>query len=358
MPTYEYIDYSENTFKVMIDSDLYTLTTPLSLNDTFKDKNFDIYFLTKKDVLENDIFQVYDEGLGSRIGWMIPINSLESNSHDYADNIHFQKYAYVGIVEALKNLNKEIYLTNTLPSDFSIQLSDIFHEFTVLLIISKETLPHESYFDINRATSSLIKYGYIKLSTRNPEQIFFKADSPQGEKLTIQQVSKDIYSYELISNLLIDFFTYEKNALFQFFFLYQIFELLIDEIYQTEQEKLVENIVDAFGDSGKTKHELDKLSEFLSEKTRLTKLINSYSQVTPTELDNLKNICNDFLKKIGRKEGEFFHAYFYPIRNFLFHQYRDYNQTLLEEKLQNIIKETVEILPTILYKYQIPSSNN
>ena len=44
---------------------------------------------------ENDIFQLYDYSSNTRIGWIFPIQALLSQDHNYAENEHFLKYAYV-----------------------------------------------------------------------------------------------------------------------------------------------------------------------------------------------------------------------------------------------------------------------
>ncbi len=78
-------------------SDDIFIDTPLDLDPEFSSKEFEVHFLSKKDVKENDIFQVYDEGRGKRVGWLIPVMSLASAEHDYAENEHFLKAANFAI---------------------------------------------------------------------------------------------------------------------------------------------------------------------------------------------------------------------------------------------------------------------
>ena len=60
----EFAGYSEDGFKLIDPKggcDDVFLSTPLHLDTAFDEKRFDVFFLAKKDVLENDIFQVFDK---------------------------------------------------------------------------------------------------------------------------------------------------------------------------------------------------------------------------------------------------------------------------------------------------------
>lgn len=332
------------------DGEKINIDIPLKLDLSFKDKEFEVHFLAKKGVKENDIFQVYNQEFDKRIGWIIPTISFGSTDHDFADNTHFLKYAYVGVRESLRHLDDSIYSQSLNYDSNEIGFPDIFHESTVLLIISKETLINGVQFDLDRASASLIKYGYVKLGKINPEEIEFMAESPKGQKLQIEQISSQLKSHQLISELLNVSFAYEKKAAFKFFFIYQIIELLIDDIYKNEQEKIVDDLISAKGDSGLTKEVLEKMQSFISEKKRISLLVDNYTNMG-SELSELKYLCNNLLKSLGREEGESFQNYFYTIRNFIFHQYRDFpcaSETLLE----NIIKGFMDIIPLMLSSYK------
>ncbi|MBT9097693.1 hypothetical protein KFZ76_08230 [Methylovulum psychrotolerans] len=329
------------------------INTPLKINLSFKDKEFEVHFLAKNGVKESDIFQVHVKE--KRIGWLIPAISFGSNDHDFAEDTNFLSYVYVGMRGALKKLDDSIY-TQDLNIEESISFSDIFHEFTVLLIISKETLNSNVQFDIDRASPSLIKHGYFKLSNINPGEIAFKAESPQNKKLSILQISYFLSSHKLISELLNNYFAYEKKAVFKFFFIYQIIELLIDDVFKNEQKKIIDHLVSVRDDSGLAKEALEKIRDSIAEKQRIGLLVKNYSNMNGN-LSDLKHLCNEFLIDIGRTEGNEFQEYFYKIRNFIFHQYRDFQSMQNDTALENIIKEFIEILPTMLSNYQPPTAN-
>ncbi|WP_040614490.1 hypothetical protein [Oceanimonas smirnovii] len=329
-----------------------TIETPINLDKSFEKGDFEVHFLAKKNIKENDIFQVYCREKDFRIGWIIPTISLSSSLHDYADNEHFLKYAYIGIRESLKKIDSKIF-TNCLPEDVNeVLYSDIFHEETVLLIVSRATYKDGYDFNIDRAIPSLIRNGYVSLSVRSPDEIQHEVNSSMNSRLYLEQVSKDIDSFSLIGGLLNHSFSYEVKSVFKFFFLYQIIELLIDSVYQNEQDKLIDELVGTKGDTGKTKEVLEKMQKFMSEKNRISLLVNQYAGIQG-ELNDLKYSCNILLQELGRDTSENFEGYFYKIRNFIFHQYRDFPNEG-EVKLNDVINDFVNLMPSILCKFKLP----
>jgi len=214
------------------------------IDDSYKEKSFDVYFLAKYGLKENDIFQVFDRKLQRRIGWCIPTNALDSTDHDYASNEHFLKYAYVGVQEALRKLPDDIF---TNPIDIStssrIRISEIFHESTALLIISREALDIEDAFQLPKAIPSLLKAGYVELTKDNPSLLTLSRPSPEGNKLYVEFVSNHVDDADLIAVLLKNVAFYQSNTILQFFYLYQVVELLLECVFKHEQKLLVRELV-------------------------------------------------------------------------------------------------------------------
>ncbi|WP_417454406.1 hypothetical protein [Kiloniella sp.] len=333
------------------------ITSPLKLDTDFNEKDFEIHFLTKKDIKENEIFQIYtanDPRDKKRVGWLIPTNSLDSDQHDYSENPHFLKYAYKAIEEAIIHASPDIYMhLATCDSSGRVNLSDIFHKNTVILIISKETLvENQVEFDIDKASPSLIKHGYVKLTSNSPDTIWLTSDPHNLESIFITPISENIQNYQLVSELLNSSFAYEKNSFFQFFFLYQIIELLMDDIFQNQQNALVDKLIEIRSDSGKVKDVLENINKSVKEKKRLSLLIDDYT-TTKSELEALKENCNQLLRHLDREPGKEFHEYLYPIRNFIFHQYRDFPE-IARTNLDHVVKELIDIIPGLLSTYSYP----
>jgi hypothetical protein len=326
--------------------------TPLKLDSAFKDKDFEIFFLSKKNVKESDICQIYHRKTDCRIGWVIPAISLASDLHDFATNEHFLRYSYIAIREALDRLDEKVYSKCLSGDSETVLFTDLFHEETVFLVLSKETYGDDFVFDFHRASPSLIKNGYVKLTNRNPDEIRHEVLQLKREKkVYLEEVSVDLKTSILISDLFNFSFSYESKAVFKFFYLYQIFELLIDEVYQNEQDSLVKDLIDARGDSGKTKDTLDKMRDFIPEKNRIRLLVNNYID-SGCDFSGLKIACNKLLTSLGRDESNDFEGYFYRIRNFIFHQYRDFPDSCVE-LLDDVVEELVLLIPCILSKYQL-----
>jgi len=174
--------------------------------------------------------------------------------------------------------------------------------------------------DLDMAIPSLIRYGFTKLTPKNPDHIELSANLLTDAKIKIYWTSKEIDSYPLISDLLTTHFSYEKNPAFRFFYVYQIIELLIDHVYKNENELLINELIAARGDQGKTKDTIDKIQKYNAEKKRLQLLVDEYTGIR-SKLDPLKGLCNKLLKLLGREESQEFNVYFYSIRNFIFHKF-------------------------------------
>jgi hypothetical protein len=351
----EFSGFCNESFK-LIDphgGDDVLLSTPLHLDSAFDEKKFDVFFLAKKDILESEIFQVYDNTRGTRIGWCIPVNALDSTDHDFSSDIHFRRYAFSAIKNALININDSIFTKEIdIGSNFQIRLTDIFHSSTAILIISREKLSADQEFEIECAMPSLISYGYVRLSNVSPDEITLSGIKPENGRIQLKLISSDLSNHQIIDSLLHSAFAYETKSILCFFYLYQIFELLLAEIYQSEQLKIISYLIAAAGDSSKAKEALEKAQHISSEKKRINLLTTVYSK-SQGGLSNLKISCNAFLKTVGRSEGENFEDYFYSIRNFIFHQYRDFPVDK-EQLLKQVICDVRDWLPDMLCSFKKP----
>jgi hypothetical protein len=150
----------QNNIKIFID---YVLT----LDSEYKPEDYSLFIL-KSWVLdkENDIFQVFDKEFYKepnrvRLGWIFPIQALLSNEHQYADNKHFLKYAYVAFLKLLKN--QEEYTTfNPLFSKITnnYKLTDFYGEDIIILVLCNSPLQKIDNFQVDNYITSLYSYGY------------------------------------------------------------------------------------------------------------------------------------------------------------------------------------------------------
>lgn len=348
-------DNASSTFKSELDVSTglsLSIAMPISIDKAFDAKDFLVYFLTKKGLAESEIFQVFDKSRDRRIGWCIPVNALSSVEHDYASNIHFQRYAYAGLKSALNSLQPGIYLKRPLVGeDAPLYISEILPESTALLIISKETLFGD--FEISRWIPALAALGYFQLASIDPENICVQRERVSVSQVHLMPTSEDIGDLEHLITIYSHAYPFEKKALFQFFYLYQIIELLMELVFKKEQSDLVKKIVSAQYDINATKELLDGAHGNTSEKRRMGLLARNYCHCE-SETGELVCVCNELLRLLNKEEGASLETTIYPIRNFLFHQFRSFPGSA-EKALERVIISLSSFLPVLLANFRYPA---
>ncbi|WP_454697852.1 hypothetical protein [Arthrobacter humicola] len=333
------------------------LSTPLQLDMSVATENYQVHFLVKKSVNENEILPILDASQKkTRIGWCVPINALTSREHDLADDPHFLRYAYVAI-RGLFSVDSTDFFTRTVDvktmevNETPQQFSDFLHPDTCLLVINLKALPGES-FDVDRYMPSFIANGYIKLGHRNPEDLVWSVKAPEEKPkaLVLHPISSDLTEVELIGSLLHNSVAYEAHPVFCFFYIYQVIELLMEHVFMAEHAAILDEYRHSVSELSTAKEVMEKLSRVTSEKKRLTLLITEYSRCQAS-LENLKQSSNEFLLREGRNGGSDFQAYFYGIRNYIFHQLRDLKEENLKQ-LELVVRDFVDFLPSLLSTYK------
>jgi len=327
-------------------------TTHLSNADAVEIENYLVFFFIKKDLVENEIFQVHDGKSGNRIGWCFPVHSIDSSDHDYAENPHFRRYAFAATLKILNDLPSEVFLNTPTTNEFSIQASDALHESTAALVISKNTLGRE--FEIDRWLPTMAANGYFPLSSVNPNLLQTKHPRIDTEKVRLLEVSLSVVQLERLKLVYSQAFPYEPKAVFRFFYLYQIVEHLMEIVFTNEQAILVTRIIAAADDTSTTKEVLEGMSKNSSEKSRMKLMVGKYSN-TNSDLSSLMTSCNTLLDGLGKKKGNTFENTIYPTRNQIVHRLIDFPESQLSN-MENMITELVIFLQILLAKFAIPSN--
>jgi len=349
--TFNYSGRDDSSFLICDgQGDFVEVYTPLALDDAFETDDFDVYFLIKKGVGENDIFQVYTGGV--RIGWCIPVNALGSDLHDYAEDPHFLKYAFKGVEVALRSASDSVYMVAAEADGAGrVNFSNLFHPYTVLLVISKSTISDTSPFDFNRCLPSLVKFGYQPLTTKNPAQMQHVGIAPKGRRMRLLLASEDVDNYQMIVSIMTSVLAYEGNAVFRFFYIYQIFELLIENILRMEQEEVIDRLYEVKSDPAKSREILKNLKEMIGEQERIRLLVTKYSNCAG-EAQEVRRSCHDFLRLLGVEAGTGFEEFFYPIRNFMVHRLRELSDANAYA-LADVVLHTVDYIPRILSGFNV-----
>lgn len=334
------------------------INSPLILNSAFEGKDFLVSFLYKKSLRESDVFQVMDKKRNCRIGWCLPINSLCSVEHDFFEDEHFLRYAYMGIKCALNSIETPFVQKGVIIDDQEAWLlSDIFDESIALLVISVETLDRN--FDVSDWLPSLASNGYSLIDATN-SGLISDADieymEVAGKYLDLYSVSEFIgnrvYLKAIYSHLLV----FEKNPLVKFFYIYQILEFLIELVLSNEQIKIIDDLASVRNEPSKLKGKISKFGEISGEKYRFNLLICSYCSKCEggDELNSLIGACNRLLEKLNITGGPRFEDSLYPIRNYLFHQFRNFPDSEdAKNELKNVVDCLIKFVPILLSAFVI-----
>ena len=149
------VDYNSESRIFFVVTDSYeTVNVPYLLLD--RDKKGDVFnenpdsygykIFYKRNYKENDIFQVIESDLDKRIGWIFPISSIVSTSHDYADNPHYCRYALVAHMLLLRN---EIAEQDIVSRDFSSIIESEYSDDAIILIYKKDLVQEVTGFKLD-----------------------------------------------------------------------------------------------------------------------------------------------------------------------------------------------------------------
>jgi F0F1-type ATP synthase delta subunit len=274
---------------------------------------------------ENDIFEVYLNDPDTRIGWVFPLQALVSDEHDKASNVHFLKYAFVAFNKLL--LNHENFQINNLNYSPSISLSleDFYPKDLIILIISKDKKSLVNNFSIEDYLPSLSVFGYYiykindnKKPINNYQEIedYFINIRVDRQRLTLKKMcstySDNFYIKQLYKNLL----NGVLHPLMRFHYLYQIIELMSEDLYEVEFLKSIED----YSSKKLTRNDLRENLTSLNERKRLGKIIteNSIEQSIKTDLfQECNKILTDFEKEANDSSDAL-----YDLRNLITHNFR------------------------------------
>lgn len=349
----------QNNIKIFID---YVLT----LDSEYKPEDYSLFIL-KSWVLdkENDIFQVFDKEFYKepnrvRLGWIFPIQALLSNEHQYADNKHFLKYAYVAFLKLLKN--QEEYITfNPLFSKITnnYKLTDFYGEDIIILVLCNSPLQKIDNFQVDNYITSLYSYGYYFCQPiENLKEIDTRSDSenPTGKNLILQKNSSCLQKEDYVYRLFKDLLKNEEHHLVRFYLLYQVIELIIQIVFE---RKILEEIKNFNNNPDKNIRKLkEKIDNISTEKKRVSILINDDVKINNP---NLLISCNELIKlfndddsnekdDISKKQD--LGGALYDVRCLIVHQFRKLPDKILEEKLREINKEFENIVIKIILDYK------
>lgn len=339
----------------MDDEDFYKLNIPLAFTDNsirdYKPENYDVFFLIKKDVKESEVVRLCKPNDNDTVGYLLPLLSLESAAHKFANDKNFLRYAFIAIQELFKRCNINGLMKKIDSTQEEYVITDFLHDEIVICIIYKVML---NVGDFSKIAPILFKNGYIRANSKKPNELQYNITNEEDlKKITLHQISPVITEAPLIDKILHEQFPYERNIAFKFFILYQIIELLMERVYNHFQSKVISELMLHRNDLNKSKEILSTIQDVSSEKRRLKALFTQF--ISNFENKNaLKTACygvNQRLIDSDIKDNKDFVEYFYPIRNYIVHNYRKFPENELSS-LNTILDYFIDALPSMLSTYE------
>ena len=233
---------------------------PLKESRSFKVKprDFQIYLFNKVNYACNDVFEIFvpdnspSEANKRRLGWLFPIQAIVSDEHDYVENEHFYPYARNAYIKLL-NGDYDIAYNSQFASSSDINLETIYGKNTHVLLLYNKYLNiyktiYGTIFNIQSFLPSFFLYGY-NLITSTTFPLFYNSSEAQrpiknieNHNILILPISTDLKDLTFIYYLFENALPSCNNSLFRFHLIYQVFELLISEVFKLEITNIVEKL--------------------------------------------------------------------------------------------------------------------
>ena len=313
------VDYDSKERKFFVLTKSYeTVTIPYPLLDKdhkgqlFNEdsSDYDYKILYKKNYKENDIYQVIDGGLEKRIGWIFPISSIISTSHDFANNPHYCRYAFLAHIFLLQN---EISDQDIIDKDFNDIVDELYSDDTIIFIYKKSLTKEIENFKIESYFASLCEYGYYIIHDYENPNI---KEPKSKNRIQLYRMSEDIVSNEYMPRFF-GMLCQEKHPIIKFHILYQVIELLIEDILISSLEDTIKQFRDK---KIYTRSLRERISKIEAEKDRISMLVEKCGIICD-DYNELHEKCISFLTKRGRENIDFPMS-IYSLRNFIVHDYR------------------------------------
>lgn len=291
-----------------------TVDYVLDPHTTYRPEDYSIYFFYNNNYVENNIYQVIESRIDKRIGWIFPIQALISQEHDYIDNSHFLKYAFVAYEKLLNDQSDCMVKRIPVIQEGAISLFDFYPQDSFVLITCNEITKNIQDFSIHDYYASLYSQGFYASVGEYRKPVV----NNNGKKLYINSISDHVKTEDFLIHLFKELLNSEKHHLVKFYLLYQVVELLIEKIFNKE-------IVDLMEEVSKQSSNLfilkEKLGDLAKEKERINKLFTQYTKTLGSK-QIVMELGNQLLSLVAREPKKNASDSLYSVRNLLVHDYR------------------------------------
>lgn len=320
---------------------------PLEISNWDKDR-FELYLFENHYLnAENDVFEVYENTLDERIGWIFPITILESNENDFADYKNLNKYKFIAYQ---KLLEKEVKIPFSIKTDRYLTLAEIFKN-SIVCILSKDATRKIDQFNIENYILSFYKSGYLLLSNTSKYKMiydrseFVKDVRANRHRLNIEKsnfnVCDNVYTKALYKEHLLQ----SESYIIRFIFLYQI----IEHFMQDEFDALFTEHLNAYQEKKLAKNDLKESILKVSRERDLIKTVINRISINQKLKEEFIQSCKYIFQDLGQHSKDAFSDNIYDLRNLITHQLR--HLTNKTEALEKVIEIFERVMIDLLTNY-------
>lgn len=343
------VDYmqEDNMFVLRTENekDFIVVETVLEFSSYEAPEKYEVHMLKNQCASENSIHQVYvGEG---RIGWVFPVQALVSKEHTYANDIHFLKYAYAATFHLLDEINDR----DTKNQRSSICLTDFYESNSQVLILDKDNIAKINNFSIDDYAVSFFAKGYSFSGAGN---IYTELDGIE-KHVRIKSLTERLKNASYINILFKELIPIEMEPFAKFHILYQVVEIMINEVFNIEFKKYVEKLD---GKTDKLFEEKDKLNDIINEKKRVVLLMNNYTKIPLESSGRLNAICKGLLEHCGSKvisdeENTDVSKNLYAVRCLLVHNFYTLDKELYMNELRRLNDAFLGVIIEMLQTFHV-----
>lgn len=282
------------------------------------EREYTLLYLSTANFHESAVVDLVDRDSDERFGLIIPIQAIASSAHSRAEDEYFESVASALLPLIADDVEGHSKLVDW-RADEPYLLSDFFPEsLAVMAVRSDRALeyPPERYLP------SLFSQGYCVF--KNEDVCAFISGFVHSARKTVRVsgISDSYFSNGYIVNLYRDVLPFERSDLAFFVLLYQIFETLMQHVFEEGLDSY-KTKVSCFNGSASDLRELSTLlSDVTSERDRIRVCVER-SRFKQSDVPDLTQKLVDFLSAASKApRSTAFSDLLYDVRNLIFHSHR------------------------------------
>jgi len=270
-------------------------------------------------IAENDIFEVYENSITGRFGWIFPISALDSNENDFIENDSFKHYRHI----AYQKLLEFDYSVNLSDTKDEYQISELFQGISVC-IISKDEIKDLGGFKVTDYALSFLVHGFLLFKDSFKGKKSFKKEieidtlRKGNHKIKIKRAAFDITRNQYTNSLFVEHIYQTENILTKYILLYQILEQFIQEY----GDSLLEEIITEYQDKKITKNTLKERIGKLQNDRVLVKKPFEKAVIRAEVKQIFLQKCTFLFTDLNLSINQNFEDAVYDLRNLVTHNYR------------------------------------